>query len=119
VRRSRTARGAMPIAAQRPAFSFAETTPHAVRDLQPQREVEAFLANRAPGADRFRVPHRFPSSRKEVDLTGVPRTFGELLPGGREIGFAQDVLGEVGFGAKSHQRRFSVARPVGKKRTRV
>jgi len=92
----------MAVAAQGSAFSLAETAPHAVRDLQPERKVEAFLTNRAAGAHGFRIPHRFAPGRKEVDGAGVVRTFGELLPRGREIGFAHDGLDEIGIVAQSH-----------------
>ena len=99
------------------------------RSLRPPHTPCATFNRNANSRHSSRTGHRAqtafvsrtdsPRAGKKSTSPGCRAAIGELLPGGREIGFAQDVLGEVGFGAKSHQRRFSVALAVGKKRTRV
>src|SRR5260221_1343870 len=76
----------MTLAAKRAALPFTETAPHAVRDPQPHRELEALALDRANRADGLRVAHRLAAGRKEIDLTRVVQAFGLLLPRRREIG---------------------------------
>jgi len=76
----------MTLATEGATLAFAETAPHAVRDLQPHRELEALALDRAYRADGFRVAHRLTARGKEIDLTRVVQAFGLLLPRRREIG---------------------------------
>ena len=76
----------MTLATQGATLPFTEATPHAVRDLQPHRELEALVPDRAYRADGFRVAHRLAARGKEIDLTRVVEAFGLLLPCRREIG---------------------------------
>ena len=73
---------------------FAETAPHPVRDLQPQRELQALVLDRAHRAHRLRVAQRLPARGEEVDLARVVRALGELLPPGSEIALGHGGLGQ-------------------------
>ena len=74
----------MTLATKRAPFPFTEAAPHAVRDLQPHRELEALALDRAYRADGFRVAHRLTARGKEIDLTRVVQAFGLLLPRRRD-----------------------------------
>src|SRR5262249_15636555 len=60
--------GAVAVAPKRSPLALTESAPHAVRNLHPERELEALLAHGATRAHRLRLAYRLATRREEVDL---------------------------------------------------